>query len=183
MAKASMHVALLRGINVGGKHRLPMKQLVTIVEGLGASEVRTYIQSGNVLYRAPTSLAKRLPGQIAEAIEAEFGFAVPVLARSARQFTTILAANPYVDEADDPKQLHVALIDPKPSKAARARLDPDRSPPDRYTLGTGHIYLYCPKGVARTKLTCDYFDRTLACTTTMRNWRTMTKLGELLRGS
>ena len=68
-------------------------------------------------------------------------------------------------------------------KAARARLDPDRSPPDRYTLGTGHIYLYCPKGVARTKLTCDYFDRTLACTTTMRNWRTMTKLGELLRGS
>jgi len=179
MAKASVHVALLRGINVGGKHRVPMKRLAAIFTELGAGEVQTYIQSGNVIYRATAAEAKTMPARAAAAIEAAFGFAVPVVGRSARQLATILAQNPYLDESDEPKQLHVALLDRKPTAAALARLDPDRSPPDRYTLVGRDIYLLCPKGLARTKLSCDYFDRTLERTSTMRNWRTMTKLVEL----
>ncbi len=156
-----------------------MKSLVALFEELGAREVRTYIQSGNVIYGATTSEAKTLPLRAARAIEAEFGFAVPVVGRSLSQWRKILAANPWPEAVEEPKTLHLGLLDRKPSASAAAKLDPERSPGDRYVLKAGELYLLCPKGVARTKLTCAYFDKTLARVSTMRNWRTATKLLDL----
>ena len=89
------HVALLRGINVGGKNKLPMKDLRALFEAAGCESVRSYIQSGNVVFQAPAALAKTIGSRLEADIESELGLKVPVVTRSAAQWTKILAANPY----------------------------------------------------------------------------------------
>lgn len=173
------HVALLRGINVGGKHRVPMAELRAVFEEIGCADVRTYIQSGNVVYRAPKSLAPRVADAAAEALAKRYDFAVPVVTRSAAEFADIASANPFLDRDADPKALHVVFLARRPDAAAVAALDPDRSPPNEFVVRGREIYLFCPNGVARTKLTNDWFDRALATTSTSRNGRTVGKLLEM----
>jgi uncharacterized protein (DUF1697 family) len=182
MAKAnSVHVALLRGINVGGKHKLPMKDLTALFQEAGCEEVRTYIQSGNVLFRAGARTVGELPQRIATAIHERFGFPVPVVIRSAGELVAVARANPYAVEGADPLSLHVGFLADRPGRAAIASLDPRRSPPDTFTVHDREIYLHCPKGIGKSKLTVDYFERVLGTATTVRNWRTVSKLVELLR--
>ena len=168
-------VALLRGINVGGKHKVPMKDLAALFEAAGFSDVKTYIQSGNVVFSGP----KADTAALAAAIEKRFGFAVPVAVRTAADLARIAGANPFV--ADDPEgPLHVMFLtgDPDP----KAALDPDRSPPDRFALVGREIYLHLPNGVARSKLTNAWFDSRLKTVTTTRNWRTVLTLRDLSSG-
>lgn len=176
---ASSRVALLRGINVGGKHRLPMEALARVFGKLGCREVRTYLQSGNVLYLAEAELAARVPALAAAALEAQLGFAVPVVGRCATELAAVAASNPFLSEAADPATLHVAFLAAEPHAAALAALDPDRSPPDRFRVVGRDLYLCLPNGVARSKLTNDYLDRTLGTTSTIRSWRTVLALVEL----
>jgi uncharacterized protein (DUF1697 family) len=179
--KPSSHIALLRGINVGGKHKLPMKDLVGLFEETGASDVRTYIQSGNVVFRAPASVAKGIPSRVAAAIEERFGFSSPVVLRSAKELEAAAADNPFLELADDDKSLQVAFLETRPKAAAVKGLDPHRSPGDRFEVRGRDVYLYLPRGVARTKLTNAWLDRELETTSTVRNWRTVHKLLELSR--
>ncbi|NVB40865.1 DUF1697 domain-containing protein [Pseudenhygromyxa sp. WMMC2535] len=178
MAASKVHVALLRGINVGGKHKLPMKTLARIFADQGAEDVKTYIQSGNVVYRASAAAAKGMATAVAEAIADELGFEAPVTTRSLDQLRELIESNPFSKESD-PTRLHVAFLAKRPTAAAVASLDPDRSPPDVYEVVGSEIYMHCPKGMARTKLSCAYFDSKLGTVSTMRNWRTTTKLLEL----
>jgi uncharacterized protein (DUF1697 family) len=178
-ASAGVHLALLRGINVGGKNRLPMKDLVDIFEEIGAVEVQTYIQSGNVLFRCPAGKVGKLPGEISAAIRRRFGFTIPVILRTASEIRSVVRGNPFLAATVDPGRLHVAFLSDRPARQAVARLDPDRSPPDRFLVKGKEIYLHCPRGMARTKLTNDYFDRELATTSTMRNWTTVLTLAGL----
>lgn len=177
MARAPQHVVLLRAINVGGTGKLPMADLRRMLEALGCTDVRTYIQSGNVVVRAPARLAKRLSSALPDAIEAERGFRPPVLTRTEAELRAVLANNPFV-EVTEPKQLHVAFLGEAPAKD-RA-LDPARSPGDRFALRGRELYLHLPNGVGRTKLDNGYLERTLGTTTTVRNWRTVTTLVEML---
>lgn len=174
-----LHVALLRGVNVGGKNKLPMKSLVAIFEALGAENVRTYIQSGNVVFGASKRDASGLPAKVESAIASEFGHDVPVVLRSADELREILRANPFLPEGAETKTLHVGFLDKTPTRTRADVLDPERSPPDRFALRGRELYLHCPNGMARTKLTNRYFDTTLAATTTMRNWKTVSKLTEM----
>jgi uncharacterized protein (DUF1697 family) len=180
-SSAPTHIVLLRGINVGGKNKLPMKSLVTIFEALGCRNVRTYIQSGNVIFEADDTLAATLPEGVRAAIEEEFGYSIPVVQRTARELAEAVRQNPWVDddEAIDPKALHVAFLAEEPSEEAIAGLDPERSPGDEYRVLGREIYLKCPKGLARTKLTNAYFDSRLGTVSTVRNWKTTNKLLEL----
>ena len=181
------HIVLLRGINVGGKNKLPMKSLVAIFETLGCANVRTYIQSGNVLFEADGELARDLPTKISAAIESEFGYSVPVVLRTARQLEAAIERSPHAHELADAdenfrkKALHVAFLADRPSDEAIAGLDPDRSPGDTFQVLDREIYLRCPNGLARTKLTNAYFDSRLGTTSTMRNWKTTCKLLELAK--
>ncbi|MCH9684296.1 MAG: DUF1697 domain-containing protein [Deltaproteobacteria bacterium] len=177
-----VHIALMRGINVGGNHILPMKDLRAMFEDAGATAVRTYIQSGNVIFEAPARAATALVRNVTTRVEDERGFGVPVVLRSASQLDAVLEANPFPKAAAEPKFLHVAFADRKPTAAAAAKLDPDRSPPDRFQVQGREIYLHYPGGAARSKLTVDYLERTLAVTVTIRNWRTTTKLRDLAAG-
>jgi len=176
---ADVHVALLRGINVGGKNKLSMDELVRVFAAEGCSDVRTYIQSGNVVFRAVPALAARLARRVAERIQRRLGLRVPVVLRTARELERVARENPFLAPGADTDALHVMFLLDAPKKAAVAGLDPERSPPDEFVVVGREIYLCCPRGVARTKLTNAWFDAQLATTSTMRNWRTVLKLIEL----
>lgn len=170
-------VALLRGINVGGKHKLPMAELRAHFEGAGAQAVQTYIQSGNVVFEAAARQGPKLGAAVANTLAADKGFAVPVLVRSAAAWQGVLEGNPYADEAEaDPKTVHAMLLSAAPTKAARAAFDPDCRLGERWTLGKDVLYLHAPGGTARSKVTTAYVDRVLGCIATARNWRTMRAL-------
>jgi uncharacterized protein (DUF1697 family) len=180
-SKASgVHVALLRGINVTGKNKLPMAELRQMFEDVGCRDVETYIQSGNVVFAASETRARKVPMAVRQAIADAFGYHVPVVLRSAVELRQAFRGNPFLGEEVDIKALHVAFLDDQP-KAAQARaLDADRSPPDRFVVRRREIYLCCPKGLARSKLTNAYFDSKLGTTSTLRNWKTVTRLVEMV---
>lgn len=177
------HVALLRGVNVGGKNVLPMKDLAALFAEAGCGDVRTYIQSGNVVFTAKTAIARRVPDQIAKAISRDFGLTVPVVTRTADELRRVVKANPFLRAGVDAKELHVGFLLGKPERSRIAALDPNRSPPDEFQVLGREIYLRLPNGAARSKLTNAWFDSKLVTTATIRNWNTVNKLVELVTGS
>ncbi len=179
---ASSHVALLRGINLGGKNRLSMSALSAVFTEAGCTDVRTYIQSGNIAFRAAPRVAASLAEEVARRIERRHGLRVPVVLRTARELERVARNNPFLRAGADPDVLHVMFLADLPRKSAVSGLDARRSPPDEFALAGREIYLCCPQGIARTKLTNAYFDSRLATTSTVRNWRTVLKLIELAQG-
>jgi uncharacterized protein (DUF1697 family) len=175
-------VALLRGINVGGNNMLPMKELVAMFERTGCVDVRNYVQSGNIVFKAPANLATRTPALVGTEIERRLGLRVPVVIRTAREMRAVAHSNPFLARGADPESLHVMFLADKPGKKEGSSLDPNRSPPDSFILHGSEIYLCCPNGVGRTKLTNGYFDSRLGTTSTGRNWRTVLKLVEMSGG-
>jgi uncharacterized protein (DUF1697 family) len=173
-------VALLRGINVGGKNKLPMRDLIAMFVEAGCTDVKNFIQSGNVIFRAAPRLSARLPELITSQIAKQFGYRTPVLLRTVQQFRATIANNPFLGADADENALYVMFLADEPSSAGVASLDPQRSPPDVYQVLGREIFLNLLNGAAKTKLTNDYFDRKLATTSTARNWRTVNKLLELM---
>ena len=181
-APDGVHLALLRAINVGGTKKLLMAELRAIFAAAECADVRTYIQSGNVVFRAEEALAARIPALIQAEIEASKGFTVPVVTRTAAELDAVVRGNPFLAAGADPARLHVGFLAEAPSAARIAELDPDRSPPDAFEVRGREVYLHFPNGVARSKLTVDYFDRVLATTITIRNWRTVGRLLDMAGG-
>ena len=174
-----VYVALLRGINVGGRNSLPMKLLAEMYREAGCISVQTYIQSGNVVFRAPAAQIAAITAQVEAAILAQCGISSPITTRSATQLRAIAVANPYLPGNEDLTTLHVGFLAARPSAAQIATLDPQRSPPDAFTVQDTEIYFHFPRGVGPTKLTNVYFDGKLKTTLTLRNWRTTLKLCEM----
>lgn len=172
----SVFVALLRGINVGGKNKLPMKELVVMFEREGCTKVRNYIQSGNVVFEAAPSVVTALPGRLEKAISRRFAYDVPILVRSAAELATVVGTNPFVRPGVDPKRLHVAFLADSPAKSHVSSLDGARSPGDEFTLLGREIYLHLPNGAGKSKFTNAYFDSKLKTTSTIRNWATVNRL-------
>lgn len=175
---ATTYIALLRGINVGGRNKLPMAELKEIVSKAGGEAVRTYIQSGNVVYEADEDLGSA----ISAALEQEKELRVPVVTRTANQLAAVLAGNPFLkaDPELDIKTLHVAFLAAAPTAEQVANLDPDRSPPDAFHVDGDVVYLSYPNGLGRSKLTNAYLDSKLKTVSTVRNWKTCLKLAEMV---
>lgn len=182
-ARDGCHVALLRGINLGGKNKLAMRDLVGLFAAAGCTDVQTYIQSGNVVFRATEAVAATLAGTIRAAIEREHGLKVPVVLRAAEELGRVAQVNPFLGRDGDTEALHVMFLDGAPSAAAIASLDSRRSPPDEFVVVGREVYLRCPNGLGRSKLGNDYFDRKLATISTVRNWRTVLRLIAMSAGS
>lgn len=176
----SSYVALLRGINVGGKNKLPMQDLAGLFREAGCTAVRTYIQSGNVLFSSATDPAKKIVPLIEKRITDRFGMRVPLVLRTEEELERVTRGNPFL-KGEDTAALHVAFLAAEPTPAQVATLDPGRSPPDAFAVLGREIYLHCPNGIARTKLTNSWFDSRLGTTSTLRNWRTVLTLLELLK--
>jgi uncharacterized protein (DUF1697 family) len=159
-----------------------MKDLAAIFEETGAAHVRTYIQSGNVVYRASAALARRIPTVVEAAIAERFGFDAPVVTRTATELAAVVRANPYPEEAEEnPKSVHVGFLRDEPAARAVAALDPNRSPPDTFVVKGREIYCHFPNGMGKSKLTNPWLDSRLGTVSTMRNWRTVTTLEEMAR--
>ena len=171
------HLALLRGINVGGKAKLPMKELSAIFAAAGATNIRTYIQSGNVLFESP--LPDPLIALVTTEIARIYGYPGRIVLRSAAELNAAFNDNPFAKAGTPLETLHVYFLANKPDPAATKSLDPDRSPGDSCVVRNREIYLHLPNGMARTKLTNAYFDAKLKTTSTARNWNTVGKLVEL----
>lgn len=174
------YLALFRGINVGGKNLIPMKSLIEIFTGSKCENVRTYIQSGNVYFEADKALIARLPELILSQTAKKFNYSIPIIVRSDAQLEKVVANNPFPD-ATDSNNLHVMFLADKPASSAVDSLDPNRSPGDTYKVKGQEIYACFGNGMSNTKLTSAYFDSRLKTICTGRNWRTTTRLLELMK--
>jgi len=175
------HVALLRGINLGGKNRLAVKDLTAMFADAGCRGVSAYIQSGNIIFTAAPGLASRIAALITAQIKKRFGHEVPVVLRTMDELKKVIANNPFLKAGAAERELHVVFLADAPDAARVRTLDPDRSPPDTYQVRGREIYLRLPNGMGRSKLTNQYFDSKLATVGTARNWRTVTTLLELMK--
>jgi uncharacterized protein (DUF1697 family) len=173
------HVALLRGINLGSANRLAMKDLAALFERAGCVDVRSYIQSGNLVFGASADVAKRLAERITADIERRFGMRVPVVLRTADELRAVARDNPFLAAGADADKLHIMFLADKPDKKACAALDPQRSLPDAFVVKGREVYLFLPNGAGKSKLSNGYFDSKLATISTARNWRTVLKLVEM----
>jgi uncharacterized protein (DUF1697 family) len=182
MPALATYAALLRGINVGGKNLLPMSDLVQMFVAAGCADVRNYIQSGNIIFRASQAKAEKLPVLIEKRITEAFGHRVPVIVRTTGQLGEVIRNNPFLKEGASEATLHVMFLATQPEARKIAALDPDRSPPDAFAVRGQEIYLNLPNGAARTKLTNAWFDSKLNTMSTGRNWRTVLKLHEMMQG-
>lgn len=171
-------VALLRGINVGGKNILPMDELRDLLATLGCEDIATYIQSGNAVFRHHETTAD-LSEMIAAAVSSEFGFQISVMVQTASEFAAVVAANPFVADVSEPKFLHAWFLRETPAKANTQRMDEIASDNEKFLLTDHAFYLHAPDGVGRSKLAGDV-ERCLGVPATARNWRTVSKIGALL---
>ena len=173
-------VALLAGINVGGKTTVPMAELRTVFAGLGYQQVQTYIQSGNVLFEEDTGDEGQLVAAIRPALSARFGWDIPVLLRTRPELEAVVAGNPFHDRQDDPTKLLVTFLAAKPAADRAARLQPPPGETGELALVGREIYLHTPDGYGRTKLNNAYLAKVLGVAATTRNWKSVTKLNELI---
>ena len=168
-------VVLLRGINVGGKNLLPMKELVAILEELGGSGIRTYIQSGNAVCVGPEGEAAALSRRIQNAVSARCGFEPQVLVLPATDIETAIRENPFAEADGEPKSVHVGFLASVPTNPDLQALEDLRSDSERFQLVGGFFFLHAPEGMARSKLAARA-EKHLGVTTTFRNWRTVRAL-------
>lgn len=174
-------IALLRGINVGGKNILPMKSLVKTLESLRLTGVRTYIQSGNVVFASTDRSAANLEKKIAAAIADAHGVSPHVLVRSAEQLREAISANPFPEGEAEPKTLHLAFLAAAAKKPDLAAMTKLKAPDESFELHRDVFYLHAPSGIGRSRLAAR-IEQHLGVPVTGRNWRTVTKLLEMAAG-
>ncbi len=179
---SSTYLALLRGINVGGTNKLAKADLIELFVDAGCSDVRTFIQSGNVIFRATPATVRGLSSLISQRIDERFGLRVPAVLRTRDELGDAIRNNPFLAAGAQEKTLHVYFLSSLAAAHDVAALDPQRSAPDAFHVLGREIYLQLPNGMARTKLTNAYFDSRLRTVSTARNWNTVLQLHELMRG-
>ena len=174
------YVVLLRGINVGGRGKLPMTQLRGVLEEIGATDIATYIQSGNVVLHHKLTGVKALEERIAQGIEDMAGFRPQILMLNRAEFRKAAEANPFpkAETEKDGKALHLFFLKGKPKPIDKAAWEAARSNSESYCLIDRVLYLHSPKGMTGSKL-APKAERWLGVPTTARNWRTVTKLMEM----
>ena len=172
------YVALLRGINVGGSHMLPMKDLKLLFEQNGCIGVRTYIQSGNVVFRSAISDAGRLAKQVAAAVSKGRGFEPHVLVLTRKELERAAAGNPFPEAADNPASVHLSFLAEPAKNADLKSLNALKTATERFVLKDRVLYLHTPDGLGRSKLAARA-ERLLGVPATARNWRTVTTLLEM----
>jgi uncharacterized protein (DUF1697 family) len=171
-------IALLRGINVGGHNRLPMRDLVTILQEIGLQHVQTYIQSGNVVFETDSTDLVALSEQIGAAVAKNHGFSPFVMLLTLSDFQAAIAANPFPDGEEAPKSLHFFFMDQAPDHPDLSKLEAIKTESERYELIDKVFYLYAPDGIGRSKLAAKV-GKGWDVTMTARNWRTVSKLMEM----
>ncbi|HEX3540665.1 MAG TPA: DUF1697 domain-containing protein [Acidimicrobiales bacterium] len=182
MSSDEVYVAMLRAVNVGGRS-VAMKELRGIFEALPARDVSTYVQSGNVVFRADRGDPATVAGAAERLIAAHLGLRVAVIVRTADELARVIGDNPYFRTGADETRLHGTLLATLPEAArvaALAAAAPD-SGHDEFQIVGRTVYVHAPDGYGRTKLNNAFFERKLGVVATTRNWRSLTTLSTMAR--
>jgi uncharacterized protein (DUF1697 family) len=177
-ARRQTYVALLRGVNLGSRNKVSMPAVRGLFEELGYGDVQTYLQSGNVVFTSSDG-ASAIVQRIERALARELGVRAAVVLRTKAELRRVVTGNPFAERQGDPKKLLVTFLRETPPRAAVAALDPQEHAPDEFHVARREVYLHCPNGYGRTKLSNAFFERKLGVPGTNRNWRTVTALANL----
>jgi uncharacterized protein (DUF1697 family) len=170
-----IHVVLLRGINLGSRNRIAMPKLRDALADAGFDDVRTYLQSGNVVL----SSGQKPDAAVRRVIADEFGLDIAVVTRTRAQLAKVVERNPLERVAKDPKRYQVSFLDAKPSATVVRRIEEAAAPKERVVVDGREIYAWHPDTIARSKLWALLAGQSLGVTATARNWATVRKLLEL----
>jgi uncharacterized protein (DUF1697 family) len=171
----AQHILLLRGINVGPRNRIAMPALREVLAGAGFDDVRTYLQSGNVLVSSRRK-ADDVAGACERLIADRFNLDVPVVVRTRAQLAQVVERNPLQDVATDPKRYQVSFLRTKPTSAVIRRVHEAAVPPEQVVAIGREIYAWHPDTIARSSLWALLAGRQLGVVATARNWTTVTTL-------
>ena len=176
----SSGIAFLRGINVGGRNKVAMADLRRLCEELGLRDVRTYVQSGNVVFDTDGPAPELVAPALRRRIEDELGVAAAVVVRTAGELAQVVAENPFTPAAEaEPTSVHVAFLSAEPVDPSVLEVDPEEYAPERVAPGDRVRYLLLPGGIGRSRLATDLARRRTGVEMTVRNWRTVTRLLEM----
>jgi len=175
------YISILRGINVSGQKKIKMADLRSFYENQGLGEVRTYIQSGNVLFVSETRSKEEIKRIIEEAIKENYGFHVPVDIRTEGEYKKIIEDCPFKEAQFDRNNTKVLIsfLSGEPPQNKVDQLESKANPPEKLKVGSRVVYLYCPNGYGKSKLSNSYIESGLGLVSTTRNWKTVLKLLEL----
>ena len=173
-------IAILRGINVGGKRKILMADLKVMCQKLGWANVVTYIQSGNLIFDSEKQNSE-LEITLEKAISSRYGFDVPVIIRNARELQTSIGNNSFAAGDTDITKLHLTFLKEKPSDENVEKIKTYNYDPDKFEIEEKEVFIYCAGKYHQTKLTNNFFENKLKVGATTRNWKTVLKLQELSR--
>ena len=173
------HVVLLRGINIGSRNRIAMPVLREALTNAGFDDVRTYLQSGNVVLSS-SAKADTVARKVKKVISDELGLDIAVVTRTRAQLAKAIALNPLANVAKDPKRYQVSFLDAKPSSDVVRRVEEAADPTERVVVHGREIYAWHPQTIARSRLWALLAGQKLGVTATARNWTTVEKLLELV---
>ncbi len=172
-------IALIRGINVGRAKRVPMVDLRALIGALGYTDVRTLLNSGNVVFTDNGTAANNPGARIEEAIASQLGVSALVIVLTASELVAIVRENPLLDLADDPSRLLVAVLNVPADRTLLEPLLKQDWDPEILALGPRVAYLWCPDGILAGRLP-ETIGRVVGDSATTRNWRTITKIHALV---
>ena len=175
-----IYIAFLRGINVGGKNLLPMKEFVAVLEGLGCQNVSTYVQSGNAVFESRETIASRLSEMVSAEIKKRRGIEPRILLLKPEDIERAIRENPFPEAGTVPKSLHIGFLDTSPPAPDLQMLESIKSDSERYRLIDKRFYLHAPEGVGRSRLAANA-EKLLGVSMTDRNWNTVQKVWEMAK--
>ncbi|HET8859960.1 DUF1697 domain-containing protein [Marivirga sp.] len=173
-------IAILRGINVGGKRKILMADLKELMGNLDYHNIQTYIQSGNVIFNTVEKLPNKEIGEnIEKAILKQFDLEVPVIVMSLEEIKNAIAKNPFYKADADINKLHLTFLNEVPDQDKRVHIESLDYAPDQFKIIGQNAFIYCEDSYHKSKLTNDFFEKKLKVKATTRNWKTVLKLCEL----
>ena len=177
----TVFISMLRAVNVGGTSKIKMEPLRAAYAALGFKDVRSLLQSGNVLFRSSVKDSRQLARRIKQELERKFGLQIEVVVRTLPELDSIFERSPVLSPRADPAKLLVMFLSGVPDAQGQAKLVKAHKGPEMLEIRGPEVYLYYPDGVGRSKLTTAVLERHLRAIGTARNWNTLTKLVEAAR--
>jgi uncharacterized protein (DUF1697 family) len=175
------YISFLRGVNMAGHNSIRMTDLIALFKDMGFNDAVTYIQSGNVIFSSvAVSAASEIASTIERAIFIRFNFNVPVLIRTVQEIKNFMPLNPFLTEENfDPSKMAVMFLHEKATKEQIQKVIKIDYLPDKFKVDGSEIFIYCPNGFGRTKLSTNFFEKKMGVTGTARNWKTITTILEI----
>ena len=179
----TQYIGIIRGINVGGHNKVNMKELRDVMTKHKYQDVRTYIQSGNIVFRSGLTSVGAIEKSLSNLLKSTFEVNVPVLVRDEKEWKRTIKRNPFLERTEDFTKLLVTFLSEKPSPELVKATSLINFPHDVFTIDGKDIYLYCMDGYGKCDVPNNFFEKQLKVKGTTRNWKTVLELGEITAGS